>query len=187
MKKLDFLTRSQIQTIHNLKSDRNAQRVLKQIEGVSVSRHGENVYFLNAKGRELTNCDKVRKHTSNVEHYVMRNYLFIAYGMPATWENEIRIISGSKKKSNEIVIVADALFERNKRQHIVEVDNQQKMQANRNKMNKYRELINRMAFGEKPPIFLWVTSTEYRRKQLLKLCEGLEAYVYTLDDFRGGK
>ncbi len=185
MKRHDFLTRSQLQAIHNLKSDRNAQRVLKEIEGVSVTRHGENVYFLNAKGRELTNCEKVRKHTSNVEHYIMRNQLFIEYGQPASWETEIRIRNGSNK-ANEIIVVADAIFERNKRQYIVEVDNQQKMIVNKKKINKYRQLVERKAFGIKSPIFLWVTTTEYRRKQLSKLCEGLEVYIYTLDDFNKG-
>ncbi|WP_251026820.1 MULTISPECIES: replication-relaxation family protein [unclassified Bacillus (in: firmicutes)] len=184
MKKLDYLTRSQIQRIHNLKSDRNAQRVLKQMEEyLSVMRSGENIYYLNAKGRALVNCDKVRKCTGNVMHYIMRNYLYIAYGCPSTWRNEIRIINEGKTKKDKVVCVADALFKQGDVYTVVEVDNTQTMKKNQAKIEKYRILKQRLAFGMIAPKFVWITTTEHRRQELMKLSEGLQTQVFTLTDF----
>jgi hypothetical protein len=152
---------------------------------VNVVKRGENIYYLNAKGREIVNCNKVRKHTGNVEHYIMRNYLFIACGKPSSWKNEIRIKNGSTK-SDTITIVPDAMFEKKGFWHVVEVDNTQTMQVNQTKAKKYRELVERKAFGEKPPIFLWVTTTPFRKKKLLDLFKGLKVFVYTIDDFKKG-
>lgn len=168
--------------MHGLKSNRNAQRVLKQMEDlVNVAKDGENVYYLNANGRAVVGCDKVRKATNNLRHYIMRNYVYIAYNCPATWRNEIRIKNGSTKKDT-VVCVADALFKRNNSYHIVEVDNTQTMANNRLKMDKYRTLVERGAFNGKP-MFIWVTLTELRRTQLTELCKGFDVRVYTLADF----
>lgn len=71
-----------------------------------------------------------------------------------------------------VSIIADALFTDNGRYHIVEVDHEQKMSANCIKMQKYRKLMECNVF-EKTPKFIWYTTTEYRRKQIQKLCEGL--------------
>lgn len=81
-----------------------------------------------------------------------------------------------------VSIIADALFTDNGRYHIVEVDYEQKMSANRIKMQKYRKLMECNVF-EKKPKFIWYTTTEYRRKQLQKLCEGLDCNIFTVTDF----
>ncbi|PEJ62788.1 hypothetical protein CN680_30005, partial [Bacillus pseudomycoides] len=53
LKRLGFLTRKQIQVLHNLGGDRNASRVMKELsEYVSRFRDSENVYYLNKEGRE---------------------------------------------------------------------------------------------------------------------------------------
>jgi hypothetical protein len=185
LKKLDYLTRGQIQVIHDLKSDRNAQRVLKQMEEyVSVFRDGEFVYYLNAKGRALVNCDKIRKHTGNIRHYIMRNYLYIAMGCPSTWKNEMRIKNGKTKKDT-VTCVADALFKEGDRYVIVEVDNTQTMKQNKAKIERYRILKERIAFGMMAPRFVWITTTEHRRKELIVLNEGLNVQVFTIGDFKG--
>lgn len=182
MKKLDYLTRSQIQRIHDLKSDRNAQRVLKNMEEyLNVIKDTESIYYLNAKGRELVGCDKVRKRTGNVSHYIMRNYLYIAFRCPSTWRNEIRIRNGSNK-NNMITCVADAVFMKGDAHCIVEVDNTQTMKKNQKKVEKYRELRQRGAFGMLAPHFIWITTTEYRKKELLELHKGLNIQVFTLSD-----
>ncbi|WP_409276375.1 replication-relaxation family protein (plasmid) [Neobacillus sp. SCS-31] len=186
MKKLDFLTRGQIQSIHKLKSDRNAQRVLKQMEEyLNVIRSGENIYYLNAAGRSLVNCDKVRKSTGNVQHYIMRNYLYIAYSCPQSWDNEIRITSEGKSKKDTVTCVADAVFKRGDFYTVIEVDNTQTMKKNQVKIQKYRTLKDRFTFGPVAPKFVWITTTENRRKELIKLNEdkGLVAEVFTLTDF----
>lgn len=184
LKKLDYLTRGQIQRIHNLKSDRNAQRVLKQMEEyLSVMRNGENVYYLNTKGRALVNCDKVRKSTGNVQHYIMRNYIYIAFGCPTTWRNEIRVTSEGATKKDRVICVPDALFKQGDVYTVVEVDNTQTMKKNQAKIEKYRILKQRLAFGMIAPKFVWITTTEHRRQELIKLSDGLQTQVFTLADF----
>lgn len=183
LKRLDYLTRSQLQVIHGLSSERNAQRVLKQLEDrVHIIRNGEYIYYLNKKGREAVGCEKVRKGTGNVQHFIMRNTIFVAMGMPATWRNEIRIKNGSTK-ANTVVNVCDAHFTRDNVHYIVEVDNTQTMKKNSAKINRYRILLERGAFGKKAPVFIWITTTELRRKQLAKLCDGLQVQVFTVGDF----
>lgn len=151
-------------------------------EYVSCFRDGENVYYLNAKGRQLVWCNKVRKKNTNVLHYIMRNYIYIAFGAPETWRNEIRIKNGTNKH-DMITVIADALFKTDGRYHVVEVDNEQHMKKNAAKMEKYSRLIERGAFGANPPVFVWITKTEYRREAIKKLCEGLEHHIFTSADF----
>ncbi|MCK1985192.1 MULTISPECIES: replication-relaxation family protein [Peribacillus] len=183
LKRFDYLTRGQIQAIHDLKSDRNAQRVLKQMEDyVNILKDGENIYYLNSKGREIANCEKIRKSTGNIQHFIMRNHLYIACGCPQNWRNEIRIKSEGRTKKENIVCVADALFTKGDAYTIVEVDNTQKMKKNQLKIEKYRELKQRGTFGFMAPTFLWITTSEYRRKELLKLSHGLNTQVFLLSE-----
>lgn len=182
MKKLDYLTRSQIQKIHDLKSDRNARRVLQDMNKyLNYFRDGQRIYYLNKEGREKINCRVTRNKITSAQHYVMRNDLYIYLGQPATWRNEIKMISREGTK-DEIIIVADAHFTRNGRHHIVEVDYMQKMKKNKIKIDKYRRLIERNAFRGMPKL-IWVTTTKYRRKTLLELCEGFDVDVYLPHDF----
>ncbi|WP_082153647.1 replication-relaxation family protein [Bacillus sp. LL01] len=178
LKKCDYLTRSQLQVMHSLGSARNASRVMQQLgEYVSSFRDSEAVYYLNGEGRERVGAKKVRKKSTTAQHYIMRNAVYIAFGCPATWRNEMRL--GVKGKVN---VICDAYFVREKRYYIVEVDNTQKMAKNRSKVERYRKLISLGVF-EQPPQFIWITTTEYRRKQLLALCEGLDVKVFTAKDF----
>jgi Replication-relaxation len=179
LKKLDYLTRSQIQALHNLGSVRNAQRVMQELKDyVSSFRDGENVYYLNAAGRERVNATKVRKKTAQARHYIMRNSLYIAYGCPATWKNEIRLGFKEDKKTQ---VICDAIFQVDKRYHIVEVDHTQKITKNRSKIQKYKRLIE-LGFFKYPPVFIWITTTEYRRKQLTKFLDGLNYHIFTVSD-----
>jgi hypothetical protein len=157
---------------------------MKQMEQyVNVFRDGENIYYLNAEGRALVNCDKVRKSTGNVQHYIMRNHVYIAYGCPASWRNEIRIKSEGASKKDKVVCVADALFKQGDVYTVVEVDNTQTMKKNQAKIERYRTLKQRGSFGMLAPKFIWITTSEYRRNELLKLSEGLNVQVFTLADF----
>ncbi|WP_158555942.1 replication-relaxation family protein [Peribacillus glennii] len=184
MKRLDFLTRNQIQAIQNLKSDRNAQRVLKQMEEyLSVIRDGEFVYYLNAAGRALVNCDKVRKSTGNIQHNIMRNHIYIAFGCPESWRNEMRIRSEGATKKENVTCVADALFKQGDVYVIVEVDNTQTMKKNQAKIERYRILRQRGSFGMMAPKFVWITNSEHRREELRKLSGGMNTQVFTTSDF----
>jgi hypothetical protein len=148
-------------------------------EYVSCFRDGENVYYLNAAGRERVNATKVRKKTTQARHYIMRNSLYIAYGCPATWKNEVKI---GFKEDKKLQVICDAIFQKDQRYHIVEVDHTQKMTKNRSKIEKYKRLVG-LGFFKNPPILVWITTTEYRRKQLTKLLEGLDHQVFTVNDF----
>lgn len=178
LKKLNYLSRSQIQKLHNLGSDRNASRVLKDMEQyVSSFRDSQKIYYLNKEGRERIGCKKILKRSNQFRHYLMRNDIYIAYGCPKSWKQEIKL-----HIPQIVSVVADALFNKGDKYFIIEVDHEQKMGANRVKMQKYRKLIDCNVFQE-PPQFIWYTTTEYRRKQLQKLCEGLECKVFTVSDF----
>lgn len=178
LKRLGFLTRKQLQVLHNLGGDRNASRVMKDLEEyVSSFRDSEKIYYLNKEGRERIGSKKILKRSNQFRHYIMRNDIYIAYECPKTWKQEVKM-----NVKGIVSVIADALFTDNGRYHIVEVDHEQKMSANRIKMQKYRKLIECNVF-EKTPKFIWYTTTEYRRKQLQKLCEGLDCNIFTVTDF----
>lgn len=181
--KLDYLTTRQIVALHDLKSERNARRVLQNMaDRLHSTKLGENVYWLNAKGRDLALNAKRRTGTGNVWHYIMRNSIYIRCGSPMDWRNEIKITSKGATKKDTVSNVCDALFKRANRWHIVEVDHTTHMHQNKRKMDKYRKLIERGAFGEHPPAFIWATTSERRRRALLALCDGLKVEVYVHSD-----
>lgn len=179
---LDYLTRSQIQKLHSLAGDRNAIRVMQSLEEyVSCFRAGENVYYLNKKGRERVGSDIVRTKLGTVEHYLMRNDLYISK-KPQLFIPEQRI------KVGDLTIVTDAIMQpANSLRHLVEIDNIQKMLKNEEKIRKYRLLKETKAFQEQYgyfPRLVWVTKTESRLKRLKELCEGLDTVIYLWEDIR---
>jgi Replication-relaxation len=176
LKKLDFLSRTQLQRIHRLGKTRNTNRVLKEMSDYLSSfshENGEHVYYLNKEGRERVNSTKICKKTTQTDHYLMRNSLYISLGCPASWRSEIKL------KVNDVHIVADALFEEKGVLHVIEVDHTQKMIENRKKMEKYREIVK---LTGKPIKFHWITTTHYRQKQLTELCQGLNCIVTLAKD-----
>lgn len=146
-------------------------------EYVSSFRDIENVYYLNTEGRERVGATKVCKKTPQARHYIMRNSLFMSLGRPSTWRTEMELGTAD----GSVRVVADALYVMNKQYNIIEVDNTQKMSVNKTKIDKYRELISLGCF-EVEPKFIWVTLTDYRKKRLEKLCEGLKAKIFTIHD-----
>lgn len=178
---MDYLTRKQIQKLHDLKGDRNANRILKDMDKyLDYFNTGQKVYYLNKSGREQINCEVVRNKITTANHYLMRNDLYIHYNQPSSWKNEIRMISGQDK--NKITVVADAHFIHNNKHHIIEIDNLQKMKKNRAKIIKYRTLIERNSFKGMPSL-IWVTTSPYRKEKLFELCEGLDVLCYLATDF----
>lgn len=141
-------------------------------EYLSSFRDGEKVYYLNQEGRERIDSQKVRKKTIQARHYLMRNEVYITYRQPASWKNEVKF--GIKDVAT---VVADALFKQNDLYHAVEVDHMQKMSKNRTKVERYRKIYERAPFR-----LIWITTTEYRRRQLKKLCKGLDVEVFTATD-----
>lgn len=175
---MGYLSRSQIQRLHRLGSVRNANRVLNDLAPyLNVFKRSEYVYSLNAEGRRRIGASPAQMRVSQVEHHLMRNQLYIALGCPSTWRAEVRM-----KVAGEINVISDAIYTKDNRYVIVEIDNTQKMAANRDKIAKYQRLIEMGVFN-KPPCFIWLTTTEYRRKELSKLCVGLgEVIIRTISD-----
>jgi hypothetical protein len=147
-------------------------------EYLNVVRLDENVYYLNAEGRERVGSEKILKKTNQITHHLMRNTLYLAHGCPVTWKNEVKL-----SVKGEVTVIADAIFEMAGTLHIIEVDHMQKMKENRSKIEKYKRLLELGVF-KKQPKFIWITMTEYRKKQLLSLCEGMQVRVYLTDDFK---
>lgn len=171
------MTRRQLQTIHNLKGDRNANRVLNDMgEHLHSFRHGlENVYYLSKTGRERIKCDVIRKKTPQIQHYLLRNQLWIHLKYPSTWRNEVRI------KAKDISIVSDAIFKNGKANVFVEVDISQAMAVNKKKIDKYRKI--RDLTGQ-DFLLVWVTELESRRSKLMELMGDLTGRVFTLNEIK---
>ena len=181
LKKFDFLTRDQICKYFKLGTDRNANKVLYRLSDylTSISNGYQSIYYLNKKGRDYVDCEKIRKKGGHVQHVVMRNDLWLHFNCPNDWRNEIKI------SNQKISIVVDSVFTLNGFYHFLEVDNLQSMKENRAKINRYKDLLESLIkqFGYYPT-FVWLTTTEHRRKQLEKACGGLKVKVYTLDDIK---
>lgn len=146
-------------------------------EFVTSFRDTENVYYLSKNGRERVGSQVIRKKTLQARHHLMRNDVFINEGRPSSWKVEMKL-----EVKGKVTIIADAVFKRNDNFHLVEVDHAQKMSVNRSKIDKYRLLFSLGVL--KQPKMIWITTTEYRRKQLSKLLQGMDHKIYTVDDLR---
>lgn len=97
----------------------------------------QSIYYLSRIGRDYVDCDKVRKKGNHVKHTIMRNQFWLFYNCPRDWQNEMKAIIDEKT-----AIFVDAMFTRNGFQHFLEVDNLQTMKENREKIKRYKVLIN---------------------------------------------
>ncbi|UOQ93430.1 replication-relaxation family protein [Halobacillus shinanisalinarum] len=172
------MTRSQLQTIHDLKGVRNTNRFLQSMgDYLSCYRHGlENVYYLNKAGRDQIGSDVIRKKTLQVQHFLLRNQLWIYLKRPKTWENEVKI-----KAAADLSIICDAKFERKGMPIFVEADVSQPMAVNKKKIDKYRKIqeVTGVDF-----YLLWVTEIEGRKPRLEALMNGMKGHVYTLNEIK---
>lgn len=178
LKKCDYLTREQFQKMHDLGKPRNAHRVLNEMDEFisSFTNDRKYVYYLNKDGRERVGATKIRKKTAMINHFLMRNDLYIALGRPSSWKNEVKITIPNTK----ISIVSDSIFVSNKIHHFVEVDYKQTISKNTVKIKRYQQLAS---FNPQFAL-IWITTTPYRKKKLLSLCEGLNVQVYLWDDIK---
>jgi hypothetical protein len=183
LKKLDFLSREQLQTIHRLGQKRNANRILTNLSPY-LSKFREDyttVYYLNAKGREAVDSERVRKRNATVNHVLMRNDFYIHSGFPSHWRNELALSDGTVK------VIMDAWFKSEGYYNILEVDYMQTMKENRAKIERYRQLFHNGAVADKYgyfPCINWLTTSEVRRKQLQEACSDLPCMVYTIEDIK---
>lgn len=182
LKKFDFLTRDQLARYFKLGKKRNTNRILNDLStylcSIADGRH-ETIYYLNKLGREYVDCDKVRRKTGRVQHSVMRNDFWLYMKSPFDWKNEVKISDG------ETTVIADSMFSINGFKCFLEVDNLQTMKENRDKIARYKALMDGIerSFSYYPTL-IWLTTTEHRRSQLETACEGLKFKVYTIDDIK---
>ncbi|MFL6558599.1 MAG: replication-relaxation family protein [Bacillus sp. (in: firmicutes)] len=174
-------TRSQLQTIHQLGSNRNATRVLKNLQTyIQHFRENENIYYLNKAGRELVGCEKTITKTPHFHHTIMRNDVYIHFGCPKIWQNEFKI------PNPEFTIIPDAVFNSKGTQYFLEVDHMQKMKKNIEKLNKYKRFKDMNLWQKKNmgrfPVVLFYTEKDSRKAQIIQANPGIELLVYTKED-----
>lgn len=192
--KLGFATRSQLQQVHDLGTVRNANRILRDMsEYIHHFRLFENVFYINKNGYDFIGLDKEPlKRNSHVEHYLMRNDMFIYYNCPDDWKNEYPVTFKSKVdlgngiiQNKEKSIVPDAMFTVNKIYHFLEVDNLQNMKENKKKIDVYKDLALSIKEQFKhTPTIVYYTSSENRKSKLDEWCDraGLHYRVFTKRD-----
>lgn len=185
LKKFDFMTRDQLNGYFKFETIRHTNRILQGLsEYLSTIREGyQTIYYLNKKGKEYVECEKIRKKGGHVNHIVMRNSMWLFQDSPKEWKNELKVSDGN------VTIVADAMFTDNwERKNFLEVDSTQTMKENRNKIDRYKQLYQNGLVEEKLghfPTLIWLTTSEYRRNELKDACEGIPAVmVFTIDDIR---
>ncbi|AYP68760.1 hypothetical protein BpsS36_00054 [Bacillus phage vB_BpsS-36] len=183
LKRLDFLNRDQLQRLHRLGKVRNANRILSELSLYLQSfREGyQSIYYLSKLGREYVDSQKVRRKNQFVNHVIMRNDYFLHVGAPSSFKNEIKLTDGVD------TVIVDAIYKKDNRYIMLEVDSTQKMKANREKVNKYKSIMKRGAVQQSWgyfPHIVWLTTTELRRKQLKELCKDLPCEVYTIQDIK---
>jgi hypothetical protein len=182
--RLGFASRSQLQRIHELGSDRNACRVLKNMdEYFNTFRLEETIFYLNKNGRDMIGSNIIRTKTNQIRHILMRNELYIFFGCPQIWSVEEDV-----KINDKIYVRPDVRFKTD-RMYFAEIDNVQRMNVNIKKIEKYAELKSTNAFQKQFgyfPQLVWLTKTEHRKRRLVSLCreKQLSNFVATLDDVR---
>ncbi|GIO22406.1 replication-relaxation family protein [Oceanobacillus sp. J11TS1] len=175
---LTYATREQLQVINNLGGDRNAQRILARMEKdklLLATRLEKKIYYLSNKGKQIIGSNQGKLNKREVVHILMRNDLYIRLGMPADWKKEWPVRWGENK------IIADARFKKGGEYHFVEIDNQQTMATNIEKIKKYKDLSYAIfkQYNHRPTV-IWCTLSDVRKNKLKTLCEnhGLKFQVY---------
>lgn len=175
---LTYATREQLQVIENLGGSRNAHRILYRMEKektISSVRMERKVYYLSNRGKERIGSKQGELKRSWITHTLMRNDLYIKLGMPDSWRNEQAIKWGDKQ------LIPDATFITDNQYHFVEIDNQQAMRTNYDKIQLYKEL-SRVIFKQygHHPVLIWYTLSEIRKGKLKDACKksGLKFEIY---------
>ncbi|CAM3728583.1 Replication-relaxation [Mesobacillus zeae] len=179
--------------IHDLKSYRNACRVVRQLEPYTHQSYfdREKIIYLNKEGRALIGSTKEVKKSPLIQHSLLRNDAFVHFNCPMNWRTEHTLevahkplsefeimIKGLTLKSKKVV--ADAVFERNGYMHIIEIDNTRNMIDNKKKIEAYREILPSL----KVPILYFFTVNEGRKKKLQEWLYGIRHEILTFEEIR---
>lgn len=172
-----------LQHIHDLKSYRNACRVVKQLDSFihETFFDKEKVVYLNKAGREMIGSTKEVKRNSLMEHTLLCNEAYLYFNCPIDWKTEQRIeskeavptfgiqfmgLSPAKKR-----IISDASFSRNGYLHLIEIDNTRSMNDNRKKIEAYSQVLQDIRKSAAPILCIFTTNLERKRKFELWLKE----------------
>ena len=165
-----------LQQIHDLKSYRNACRVVKQLDLFvhETFLNKEKVIYLNKAGRELIGSQKEMKVNSHMEHTLLANEVYLHFGCPLDWKREyvyeektkLSGINFSGLKLANKQVVADAVFSRNGYLYFIEIDNVSKMTDNKKKIETYLSML-------KPSHKLYIfTRTKERKRKFEEWLKG---------------
>lgn len=176
---LTYATRKQLQVIEQLGGDRNAHRILHDMEkdkSIASIRQEFKVYYLSNRGKNRIGSNQTELKKSLIKHTLMRNDLYIKLGMPSDWKIETPITWGENK------LIPDALYMKKGEFQFIEIDNTQTMQTNVDKIKKYKEL-SKVIFGQHKhtPTLIWYTLSDIRKRKLKESCEktGVKYKIYT--------
>src|SRR5699024_3878690 len=154
--------------INNLGGERNAQRILQRMEKdklIKAARYEKKIYYLSNRGKQQIGSTQGELKKSWIQHTLMRNDLYISLGMPDSWKKEYPVKWGSNK------LVPDATFKRDGNFVFVEIDNQQTMQINKEKIKLYKELCKAI-FNQYDHhlILIWYTLSDNRKGKIKEAC-----------------
>ncbi len=158
---LTYATREQLRIINGLGGVRNANRILLDMERmgyVKSVRYDRKVYYVDT-----------RLKRSEIQHILMRNNLFIKFGMPSDWKKEVPL-----RINGEVLLIPDAMFKRKGELNFVEIELMQAMKVNYDKIKRYKE-ISSIIFSQynHTPTIIFHTVSDSRRLKLEKECEKL--------------
>lgn len=132
--------------------------------------------MLSKRGREWVG-GKERKYTLHMHHFLLRNEFMIKRNIPM---KDFYPESPKNIKVNGEKVIPDAFYKHNNQWHFLEVDRTQKMIENKNKIELYRVYRDSgkfpKSYGHYPTI-IYVTQSEYRRKELRGLLNGMKSEV----------
>lgn len=177
-----------LQQIHDLKSYRNACRVVNQLSPYihETFFEKEKVIYLNKDGRNLIGSKKEVKKNTLIEHTLLSNEAYLYFNCPLDWKREYTLETEQKHLSgisfngislNKKKVVSDAAFSRNGYLHLIEIDNIRDMADNRRKINNYLKIM-------KPKYKLYIFTTTKGRKRKFEEWLKRKGEVYLFDEIR---
>lgn len=122
----------------------------------------ENVYYLSKKGAEQVGVEPIKK-SNQIEHVLLRNQAWMFLNFPAWYLEqpiELTIKGKNKKLIPDAQYIQDTLY-------CIEIDNQQRLIKNKEKLEMYGELNKLYESKEKKKIVVrFFTTCQSRKKKL---------------------
>lgn len=176
---LTYATLEQLRVINDLGGRRNAHRIVYAMEKdklINSVRYEKKVYYLSNRGQERIGKEHTKLKRSWITHTLMRNDLYIKLGMPSDWRKEMPV-----RINGEVILVPDAMYKSRGEFVFVEIDNQQTMKSNADKIQKYKEL-SQVIFSKfnHTPTLIWYSLSDVKKEKLRAACKqhGVKFKIY---------